>query len=118
MTLNHVIAVMTLGSAFLLSLPAMAQDDLPLPGYQESRDPVYSEDRPLISEPEKNVRSSSGTTAQSFRGDSTRVSTASKSKPNEEGKSRNNAKKEEDALSFNFLYYIIQKFKISDIVDQ
>jgi hypothetical protein len=25
--------------------------------------------------------------------------------------------KEEDALSFNFLYYIIQKFKISDLVD-
>ncbi len=25
---------------------------------------------------------------------------------------------EEDALSFNFLYYIIQKFKISDIVEQ
>lgn len=26
-------------------------------------------------------------------------------------------KEEDDALSFNFLYYIIQKFKISDIVD-
>jgi hypothetical protein len=25
---------------------------------------------------------------------------------------------EDDALSFNFLYYIIQKFKISDIVEQ
>jgi len=28
------------------------------------------------------------------------------------------AKTEEDALSFNFLYYIIQKFKTSDIVDK
>jgi len=27
------------------------------------------------------------------------------------------AEKQEDALSFNFLYYIIQKFKYSDIVD-
>jgi len=26
--------------------------------------------------------------------------------------------KEEDALSFNFLYYIIQKYKFSDILDQ
>ncbi|HET9053565.1 MAG TPA: hypothetical protein VFM90_05295, partial [Cyclobacteriaceae bacterium] len=26
-------------------------------------------------------------------------------------------KKEEDPLSFNFLYYIIEKFKLSDIVD-
>ncbi len=27
-------------------------------------------------------------------------------------------KEEEDALSFNFLYYIIQKFKMSDLIDQ
>lgn len=34
--------------------------------------------------------------------------------------SKNNDKKKEDddVLSFNFLYYIIQKFKMSDIVDQ
>jgi len=25
---------------------------------------------------------------------------------------------DEDALSFNFLYYIIQKFKISDLIDE
>lgn len=36
-----------------------------------------------------------------------------------EASSKNPAvKPEEDALSFNFLYYIIQKFKISDIVEQ
>ncbi len=29
-----------------------------------------------------------------------------------------NSKEEEDALSFNFLYYIIQKFKYSDLLDQ
>ncbi len=29
-----------------------------------------------------------------------------------------NSKQEDDALSFNFLYYIIQTFKVSDIVDQ
>lgn len=27
-------------------------------------------------------------------------------------------KGEEDALSFNFLYYMIQKFKLSDLIDQ
>jgi hypothetical protein len=27
-------------------------------------------------------------------------------------------KEEEDALSFNFLYYMIQKFKLSDLIDQ
>jgi hypothetical protein len=29
-----------------------------------------------------------------------------------------NSKDDEDALSFNFLYYIIQKFKYSDLLDQ
>jgi hypothetical protein len=32
---------------------------------------------------------------------------------------KNSAKQsEEDVISFNFLYYIIQKFKMSDIVDK
>jgi hypothetical protein len=29
-----------------------------------------------------------------------------------------NGKEDDDALSFNFLYYIIQKFKYSDLLDQ
>jgi hypothetical protein len=41
---------------------------------------------------------------------------AVKTKSPEAVKSGNN--KEEDALSFNFLYYIIQKFKYSDLLDQ
>jgi hypothetical protein len=41
------------------------------------------------------------------------------SKKQEQQKSLNQSaeKTQEDPLSFNFLYYIIQKFKISDIVD-
>lgn len=42
---------------------------------------------------------------------------ALKAKPSEVVKSGNN-KEEEDALSFNFLYYIIQKFKYPDLLDQ
>ncbi len=42
-------------------------------------------------------------------------------KPNPIGRGKadaaNKAKPEEEALSFNFLYFIIQKFKVSDIVD-
>ena len=30
----------------------------------------------------------------------------------------NGKQEDEDVLSFNFLYYIIQKFKMSDIVDK
>jgi hypothetical protein len=36
---------------------------------------------------------------------------------NQQSKPSSSEKTEEDPLSFNFLYFIIQKFKISDIVD-
>jgi len=43
---------------------------------------------------------------------------ANQAKPKAEvNKSQAKDKNEEDALNFNFLYYIIQRFKISDIVD-
>jgi len=41
----------------------------------------------------------------------------SKGKSENSAKVSSNEKSEEDPLSFNFLYFIIQKFKISDIVD-
>ena len=46
------------------------------------------------------------------------TSKTSKSKSVEGSKNSAIKPEEEDALSFNFLYYIIQKFKISDIVEQ
>jgi hypothetical protein len=44
----------------------------------------------------------------------TSIKVTSKSK----SEKAHNEKGEEDALSFNFLYYIIGKFKISDILDE
>jgi len=41
----------------------------------------------------------------------------SKNKSDNSAKPSSSEKAEEDPLSFNFLYFIIQKFKISDIVD-
>jgi hypothetical protein len=38
-------------------------------------------------------------------------------KPKSSDQTKPSANKEEDVLSFNFLYYIIQKFKISDLID-
>ena len=38
-------------------------------------------------------------------------------KKTEANKTANKEKAEEDPLNFNFLYFIIQRFKISDIVD-
>jgi len=42
---------------------------------------------------------------------------SSKNKSDNSIKPSSNEKAEEDPLSFNFIYFIIQKFKISDIVD-
>lgn len=48
-----------------------------------------------------------------------RESAPMNAKPKSDGTTKPSAseKNEEDPLSFNFLYFIIQKFKISDIVD-
>ncbi|MEQ9412920.1 MAG: hypothetical protein RIF39_03780, partial [Cyclobacteriaceae bacterium] len=97
----------------LLSQSTFAQDGgFPIQSYQE---PDYqefnlNEDKLLIYEVNENK--SSRSTAVT-----TRDSVAIKAKARVSKKTSDD-KKEEDALSFNFLYYIIQKYKISDIVDQ
>jgi hypothetical protein len=67
-----------------------------------------NEDKTLISEPE--LKSSPAHSAKEVPV-STKTAKPKSDKANPE-------KEEEDALSFNFLFYIIQKFKISDIVDE
>jgi len=97
----------------LFSHNTFAQEGFPSQSYQE---PGYqefnlNEDKLLIYEVNENK--SSGSTISTNR-DSIAIKAAKarvSKKPTDE-------KKEEDALSFNFLYYIIQKYKISDIVDQ
>lgn len=71
------------------------------------------EDKSLIYEPSES-RNLSGGKEQALP--AAKVTAPAKGKPAEAGKAP--AKAEDDALSFNFLYYIIQKFKISDIVEQ
>jgi hypothetical protein len=64
-----------------------------------------NEDKTLIAEPEQKSTNhpAAKETAPSAK------TTKPKSNPEKD--------EDEDALSFNFLYYIIQKFKYSDIVD-
>lgn len=70
------------------------------------------EDKSLIYEPSESKNLSGGKETPL----PPKVTPATKGKATETAKAP--AKTEEDALSFNFLYYIIQKFKISDIVEQ
>ncbi|MEK6781642.1 MAG: hypothetical protein AABY93_08045 [Bacteroidota bacterium] len=105
-----------------LSFPSFAQEEESLPyELQDANNQelnINNEDKALIYEhevmPEKISSSESNQNA---------VQVSSKSKNSESGKSsstppRASTKEGEDALSFNFLYYIIQKYKFSDIVDQ
>lgn len=72
------------------------------------------EDKSLIYEPSES-KNLSGGKEQTLPASKVTAPPA-KGKTNEPAKAP--AKTEDDALSFNFLYYIIQKFKISDIVEQ
>jgi hypothetical protein len=66
-----------------------------------------NEDKTLISEPE--LKSSPAHPPKDA---------SSAKAPKAKSDKANSENEEEDALSFNFLFYIIQKFKISDIVDE
>ncbi len=84
-----------------------------------------NEDKTLIYEPEKPASSTSNEKATQTKEQIVPANNSGNSSKSVEAKSSEHNSKsspaknqEEDALSFNFLYYIIQKFKISDIVEQ
>lgn len=99
----------------LVTFDVNAQEGIP---NNEIPDIIYNqeqlqEEKPLLYEPANNADKN----AQS-REQLNSASKSTKSKSGEGSKNPSMKPEEEDALSFNFLYYIIQKFKISDIVEQ
>ena len=78
--------------------------------------PELKEEKPLLFEPDKAASNNERTTQS--RDQFIVAPKSSKSKTGDTSKGSGITKTEDDALSFNFLYYIIQKFKISDIVEQ
>ena len=96
---------------FAVALTASAQDDVPVPGPTTntsnlfSQDPAIYDEKPLLME-------------QSFKPVSDSLSIQHKVVPAPAAKQKD-AKKpqaEGDPLNFNFLYYIIQKFKASELM--
>lgn len=113
LNLSHLLALVTFILTFSAVSPVFAQDGAPANEYPELsplQDPTIKEDKPLLYEPEGKSTQKEQTV------NTTTTSSKPKAKTSEPAKAA--SKNEEDALSFNFLYYIIQKFKISDIVDQ
>ncbi|MBX2913887.1 MAG: hypothetical protein KF856_01315 [Cyclobacteriaceae bacterium] len=78
-----------------------------LPPYVETS---AREDKPLIYEPEGKAPNTNQPTIA--------PAGASKPKPKVTDAAKGATKPEDDALSFNFLLHIIQKFKSSDVIGQ
>ena len=106
----------------LVSLTSRAQDggrtsnELQDVNHQELN--LNDEDKTLIYE--HDAKSGKNTPNESHQNPAiapakTKVSEAHKATP---VSNNSNTKEGDDALSFNFLFYIIQKYKFSDIVDQ
>jgi hypothetical protein len=100
----------------LMSRKAQAQDESVTPG--ELQDPTHqefnlNEDKTLLVDHDsksKTTRDSTGTHSKSGV-------TPAKGRSSDHNKPSNGKEEDDDALSFNFLYYIIQKYKISDLID-
>ena len=102
----------------LSSLSAQGQDKGLSPN--ELTDPNHSElnlndDKTLLFEHESKPKGPSKDSVMIRNKPVLLTTSPAKSKPSER---KPVDKEEDDALSFNFLYYIIQKFKISDLIDE
>ncbi|HCR52790.1 MAG TPA: hypothetical protein DIW27_00140 [Cytophagales bacterium] len=111
--LPFILVLCTASCICLYPNDAIAQENSQL--YNHFQEPSYqelnlNEDKPLIYELND---SKSTKTKQIIKRDTVAINAA-----RNKGASKQAEKNEGDALSFNFLYYIIQKYKISDIVDQ
>lgn len=104
--------LITFSAVILLSYSTQAQEETQ---FIEGPDPThreinFNEDKTLIYDQPGHTTVVRDTVHQSSR-------PMIKTKP-EQPKESQKGKNEGDALNFNFLYYMIQKFKLSDLVDR
>jgi hypothetical protein len=88
---------------------ASAQDDVPVPGPSTqnifNQDPAIYDEKPLMMEQDQRFKSMDSLQHKS-------ATPAAKSKANDPKK----AQAEGDPMNFNFLHYIIQRFKASELM--
>jgi hypothetical protein len=116
----HLTTAFFLACGALMSISAIAQREGLSPG--ELQDPSHLEynlndDKPLLTEHDSKSKGPTRDSIASHNRPVVSTGASAKLKSTEHNKSVN-SKEEDDALSFNFLYYIIQKFKISDLIDE
>ena len=117
MKLNFSNLLITFAALLMLALSAQAQEELPI---LETPDPNHrelnlNEDKTLIYERVSNHPSTVKDSLQL----TPRILPNHPNKIVKPDASKNDPKDAyDDALSFNFLYYMLQKFKLSDLIDQ
>jgi hypothetical protein len=109
--------LVTFAAFFLMALSAKAQEELPV---LEPLDPNHShqelnlgEDKVLLIEHSTHSSQSKDTVQTAARP----AAVSAKASRPDTHKAGPKEREGEDALSFNFLYYMFQKFKMSDLVD-
>lgn len=116
---GHILSVM--GIVVLLGYGVQAQEAYPMEGTGGERDATYT---PVDGETGSHLRVSEAESAEFAEADtsgytapvgSARTGTQIRPAEKEGGVQSGN---EDSVLGFNFLYYIIQKFKMSDIVEK
>ena len=117
---SYILKSLIITGASLLSFASFAQEE-GLPSYelQDANNQelnINNEDKTLIYE--QDLKTSKHTSSESQQNTTTVPSKGKILDSNKQAASNTNTKEGEDALSFNFLYYIIQKYKGSDIIDQ
>ncbi|MBK5278589.1 MAG: hypothetical protein JJE09_06965 [Bacteroidia bacterium] len=116
---SRILTSSMLAYALLLTFPSLAQEgtfpyELQDANNQELN--LSDEDKTLIFEQE--VKPVKNAPAESLQNASSVPAKSKNSASNKPVVNNTNVKGKDDALSFNFLYYIIQKYKASDIVGE
>lgn len=101
------------GPAFIVVIVLMAWSSPVLA--QEELGPIQSERTEHMELPDTDSKPSLNKTALSTTREALRDSIGVRPVTSKKPESKNDSK--DDILSFNFLYYIIQKYKLSDIVN-
>jgi len=104
-------------ASWLVSTSALAQEGTEVQEPISHPDLIQGDDKMLITDGD----SKANKVSQSREVNTAQNTSAANAKKQEQQKPSSNPtndKTQEDPLSFNFLYFIIQKFKFSDIVDE
>lgn len=105
-------------ATWLVSTRALAQEGTEVQEFNNSHPELnMGDDKMLMDGDSKAGKVSQGRDTNTSNSTATSTNTKKQEPQKPSSSNPSNDKTQEDPLSFNFLYFIIQKFKFSDIVD-